>query len=83
MEHIAVDDGVDKGTVCRSIQWVEDVPDASGILALPGDEVLGGENLNGEELVVDVTEHPIERPKNKQRDWYSGKKKDTRLNRKS
>jgi hypothetical protein len=29
---------------------------------------------NGEELVVDVTEHSIERPKKQQRDWYSGKK---------
>ncbi|GHT42263.1 hypothetical protein FACS189443_5080 [Planctomycetales bacterium] len=83
MEHIAVGYGVDKGTVCRSIQWVEDVLNASGILALPGEEVLGDETLSGEELVVDVTEHPIERPKNKQRDWYSGKKNGTRLNRKS
>ncbi|GHT41924.1 hypothetical protein FACS189443_4310 [Planctomycetales bacterium] len=40
MKHIAIGYGVDKGTVCRSIQWVEDVPDASGILALPGEEVL-------------------------------------------
>ncbi|GHT43041.1 hypothetical protein FACS189443_6640 [Planctomycetales bacterium] len=50
---------------------------------MPGEEVLGDETLSGEELVVDVTAHPIERPKNKQRDWYSGKKNGTRLNRKS
>jgi hypothetical protein len=54
MEHIVVDDGADKKSVC---QWEEDVFNASGILA-----------LFGEALVVDITEHSIERPKNKQRD---------------
>jgi hypothetical protein len=83
MEHIAVDYGVDKGTARRSIQRVEDVPDTSGILALPGEEVPGGEKLNGEELIVDVTEHLIGIPKNKRHDWYSGKKNGTRLNRES
>jgi hypothetical protein len=71
MEHIAVDYGVDKGTICCSIQWVEDVLEASGSLALPGEEVLANKKMEGEELAVDVTEHPMESPKNGQRDWYS------------
>jgi hypothetical protein len=47
----------------------------SGKFCLPGKKQLYANAYNWNVLVVDVTESPIERPKKKQRDYYSGKKK--------
>lgn len=63
--------GVDKATVSRSLGRIE-------ALAAP---VLGVERAirvsreEAEALIIDCTEQPIQRPKRKQRCWYSGKKK--------
>jgi hypothetical protein len=40
MDSIAVDYGVCTGTVCLSIQWVEDTLIADGTFALPGKKKL-------------------------------------------
>jgi len=42
-------------------------------LACQGKKLLTGECL--EVIIVDVTESPVERPKHRQKRWYSGKKK--------
>ncbi|MHB9294290.1 hypothetical protein Holit_03416 [Hollandina sp. SP2] len=63
-----------KSTVCEWIQWVEDTPDKDKTFKLPGKRVLKGPHGGIEFIVVDVTESPIQRPKN-QNEWYSGKKK--------
>jgi len=74
MESIGFDYGVCKSTVCESIQWVEDTLDKDGAFKLPGKKVLEDAANGIEYIVVDVTESPIQRPKNNQKEWYSGKK---------
>ena len=83
MDSIAAEYGVCKGTVCLSVQWVEDTLVKDGTFALPEKRVLKRKSASIEYIVVDVTESPINRPKKNQKDYYSGKKNATRKKRKS
>jgi hypothetical protein len=74
MDSIAAEYGVCKGTVCLSIQWVEDTLVEDGTFALPGKKVLRRKSASIQYVVVDVTESPINRPKKDQKEYYSGKK---------
>jgi hypothetical protein len=74
MDSIAAEYGVCKGTVCLSIQWVEDTLVKDGTFALPGKKVLKRTSPSIQYIVVDVTESPINRPKEGQKEYYSGKK---------
>jgi hypothetical protein len=74
MDSIAAEYGVCKGTVCLSIQWVEDTLVEDGTFALPGKKVLKRKSVSIQYVVVDVTESPINRPKKNQKEYYSGKK---------
>jgi hypothetical protein len=75
MDSIAAEYGVVcKGTVCRSIQWVEDTMVAEGTFALPGKKKLRRKSAAMQYGVVDVTESPINRPQKDQKGYYSGKK---------
>jgi hypothetical protein len=74
MDSIAAEYGVCKGTVCLSIQWVEDTLVKDGTFALPGKKVLKRKSSLIQYVVVDVTESPINRPKKDQKAYYSGKK---------
>ena len=76
-ENIGADFGCSKSTVCRSIHWVEDTLSADGRFQLPGKKALQEEE-NIKTVAVDVMEHPMERPKENQEEWYSGKKNDIR-----
>ena len=78
MDSIAAEYGVCKGTICLSIQWVEDTLEKDGSFALPGKRVLKRKSTSIEYIVVDVTESPINRPKKNQKEHYSGKKNVTR-----
>ncbi len=71
---IAASYGVSKGTVSRTINWVENVLVKSGLFKLPGKKALTKNTWEIEVIVVDSTETPIERPKNGQKKYYSGKK---------
>jgi hypothetical protein len=62
---------LDKSRVCRIIQKLE--PILAKIMALSKEKKLSKEEV--EQLLVDATEQPIERPKKKQKPYYSGKKK--------
>jgi hypothetical protein len=73
--HIAQDYGVSEATVSRTIRKVEDVLIRSGEFHLPGKKALKSSNTVLEVVLIDATEQPIERPKKKQRQHYSGKKK--------
>jgi len=73
--HIASSWGVSESTVCRIVRWVEDSLMQSGRFRLPGKKQLLQGFGRPEVVVVDVTETPIERPKRRQRRFYSGKKK--------
>lgn len=74
--HIATDWGVSESTICRTVHRIEDALMQSGQFRLPGKKRLfKGFGLRPDVIVMDVTETPIERPKRKQRWFYSGKKK--------
>jgi transposase-like protein len=74
MDRIAAEYGVCKGTVCLSIQWVEDTLAGEGTFALPGKKKLKRKSTSIQYVVVDVTESPINRPQKNQKEYYSGKK---------
>jgi hypothetical protein len=74
MDSIAAEYGVCKGTVCLSIQWVEDTLAEDDTFALPGKKKLKRKSAAIQYVVVDVTESPINRPKKDQKAYYSGKK---------
>lgn len=65
MEHIAIDYGCSKSTVCRSINWVETTLSADGQFQLPGKQALQEGEVK--EVAIDVTEHTINRPKKNKR----------------
>ncbi len=60
--HIGITYGVSEGTVCRTIQKVEDVLMKSGEFRLPGRKALQSSDTLIEVVLVDATEQPIERP---------------------
>ena len=62
---------VDDSCVCRSIKRLE--PIMASVMALKKDRTLTEEELS--EVIVDCTEQPIQRPKKRQKKYYSGKKK--------
>jgi len=76
MESIGADYGVSKSTVCESIQWVENTLLNNKTFKLPDKKVLKKTSDTIECIIVDVVESPIERPKNGQKEYYSGKKND-------
>lgn len=73
--HIASSWGVSESTVCRIVYWVEDTLMQSRRFRLPGKKQLLHGFGRPDVVMVDVTETPIERPKRRQRQFYSGKKK--------
>lgn len=73
--HIATDFGVSESTICRVVHRVEKALMASGLFRLPGKKYLTRGFNRPEVIVMDVTETPIERPKRRQKRFYSGKKK--------
>jgi hypothetical protein len=60
--------------VSKVIRWVEEALIKSGEFSLPGKKKLAQSTIEYEVIVVDTTETPIQRPKNGQRKYYSGKK---------
>ncbi|MDR1052943.1 MAG: transposase family protein, partial [Planctomycetaceae bacterium] len=73
MDSIAAEYCVCKGTVCLSIQWVEDTLVEDGTFALPGKKAIKRKSVSIQYVVVDVTESPINRPQKNQKEYYSGK----------
>lgn len=73
--HIGTSWGVSESTVCRIVHWVEDHLIGCGQFRLAGKKQLVRGFGKPDVVVVDVTETPIERPKRRQRAFYSGKKK--------
>ncbi len=73
--HIGSSWGVSEATVCRIVHWVEDTLIASRRFHLPGKKQLVQGFGKPAVVVLDVTETPIERPKRRQRQFYSGKQK--------
>ena len=61
--HLAMEWQVGENTVCRTIKRVENALIKSGAFALPARPKAGGSDQAWEVVIVDVTEHPVERPK--------------------
>jgi len=77
MECIGASYGLTKSTVAKVIRWVEEALIKSGEFSLPGKKKLVQPTIEIEVIVVDTTETPIQRPKKRQKQFYSGKKNDT------
>jgi hypothetical protein len=74
--HLSTERGISEGTASRRVRWVEDVLIRSGRFALPKRTERFAETPGKFKVVVgDATETPVERPKKKQRRYYSGKRK--------
>jgi hypothetical protein len=73
--HIGLTYGVSESTVCRTIKKIENVLIKSDKFHLPGKKVLRSNDTLIETVLIDAEEQQIERPKKKQRQYYSGKKK--------
>lgn len=61
--HLAMEWQVGENTVCRTIKRVENTLIKSGAFALPARPKVGGAEQEWSVVIVDVTEHPVERPK--------------------
>lgn len=71
--HLGNSWGVNESTAYRIVRKVENILIKSGLFNLPGKKALLESNSEIEVIVVDVSEHEIERPKKKQKSYYSGK----------
>jgi hypothetical protein len=58
--HIGIDFKVSESACCRNIAWVENCIVASKVFTLPGRGSL--QNAENAEILIDVSESPIERP---------------------
>ena len=63
--------GIDDSRVCRLIRQLE--PILASVMAISKCKKLSQKDV--ENLIIDATEQPIERPKKEQKPYYSGKKK--------
>ena len=63
--------GIDESRVCRNIKTLE--PLLAKVMALSKTKHLSKEDV--ENLIIDATEQPMEKPKKRQKAYYSGKKK--------
>jgi len=61
--HIGVTYGISEASVCRTIKRVETILMKEKRFKLPGKEKLATSNQRYSVIVIDATEHPIERPK--------------------
>lgn len=73
-ENIAASYGMAKQNICKIIHWVEEVLVKDERFALPKRKILTESDSILEVVLVDSTETPIQRPKKKQKKYYSGKK---------
>ena len=73
MENIAFDYGVHKQRICEAIAWVEQVLIKDGRFSLPSKRELMKKDSKVSIAIIDVTECETERPKYKQKRFYSGK----------
>jgi hypothetical protein len=63
LEHLAYDYNTVKSYIHKVIVWVEDTLIQDGTFRLPGKKSLLGGQEKPRVVAIDVTEHPIERPK--------------------
>ncbi len=67
--------GINESNAYRIVIRIEKALINSGLFNLPGKKILYQSQNEIETVAVDVSEHEIERPKKKQKKYYSGKQK--------
>jgi hypothetical protein len=73
--HLSIDWGIDESNVYRTVIRIEKILMNSGLFNLPGKKELNQSTNEIEKIAVDVSEPEVERPKKKQKSYYSGKQK--------
>jgi hypothetical protein len=73
--HISTNWGISESTICRIVPWVEERLMQTGCFRLSGKQQLVRGFGTPSVVIIDVTETRIERPKRRQRGFYSGKHK--------
>lgn len=76
--HIGQSYGVSESSAYKTVKWIEDILIKHAEFRLPGRKALLKNDVDYEVILIDATETPIERPKKRQKHFYSGKKKSTR-----
>lgn len=78
--HMANDHQISKSKINNAVIWVENALSESEEFKLKElkERFKGGEEADIDVILIDVEEQPIERPKYRQEDSYSGKKNGTR-----
>lgn len=61
--HISKSYGISEGYAYKIIRWVEDTLIKSKVFSLPGRKALLKSDIEYELVLVDASEHPIQRPK--------------------
>jgi hypothetical protein len=74
--HISVSYGVSESQCFRNIKWIEDVLIKDGTFALPSKKELSISDNEIEVIVIDASEHNIERPKKNKENIIQERKKD-------
>lgn len=75
--HVSKSYGISEGYAYKTIRWVEDTLIKSKIFSLPGRKALLKSDVEYELVLVDASEHPIQRPKKNKKNSTQGKRKDT------
>jgi hypothetical protein len=73
--HLGIKWGISESNAYRIVVKLEKYLIRSGLFNLPGKKMLYRSESEIETVAVDVSEHEIERPKKKQKSYYSGKQK--------
>lgn len=77
--HIAQDWKISESTVSRIIKNIENILIKSRKFSLPGKKKLLDSSFDADLIIMDVMESEIERPRKRQKRFYSGKQKEHTL----
>lgn len=75
--HISKSYGMSEGYAYKTIRWVEDTLIKRKVFSLPGRKALLKSDVEYELVLVDASEHPIQRPKKNKNISTLAKRKDT------
>jgi len=75
--HISKSYGLSEGYTYKTIRWVEDTLIKGNIFSLPGRKALLKSDVEYELVLVDASEHPIQRPKKNKNTFTPAKRKGT------
>jgi hypothetical protein len=74
MEHLAYEYDTVVSNIHKAIEWVEDTLIQDGTFRLPGKKTLLHDEHPPRTIAIDVTEHPIERPKKNRKNTIPARK---------